>query len=82
MHLQDLREVWMKLLSHYLWLILRSCGSPVKFPVTGKVGSITPILKKTKKGRPGELQASQSHLSAWQDHGADPPGNCARAHGK
>ena len=35
-----------------------------------------------KKGRPGELQASQSHLCAQQDHGADPPGNYARAHGK
>ncbi|KAK4814024.1 hypothetical protein QYF61_004654 [Mycteria americana] len=27
---------------------------------------------KGKKGRPGELQAGQSHLCAWQDHGAEP----------
>jgi len=32
-----------------------------------KRGNITPIFKKGKKGRPVELQASQSHLCAWQD---------------
>ena len=25
-------------------------------------------------GRPGELQAGESHLCAWEDHGTDPPG--------
>ncbi|PKU44863.1 rna-directed dna polymerase from mobile element jockey-like [Limosa lapponica baueri] len=34
-----------------------------------------PIFKKGKKGRPRELQNTQFHLYAWQDHGADPPGN-------
>lgn len=34
---------------------------------------------KGKKGRPEELQDSQSHPSAWQDHGKDPPGNCAKS---
>ncbi|PKU31884.1 rna-directed dna polymerase from mobile element hypothetical protein [Limosa lapponica baueri] len=34
------------------------------------------------KGRSGELQTSQSHLCAWQDHRADLPGNSAKAHGK
>lgn len=29
-----------------------------------------------------ELQASQTHLCAGQDHGADPPGNNAKAHGE
>jgi len=47
-----------------------------------KRGNITPIFKKGQKGRPGQLQASQSHLSAQQDHGADPLGNSAKTHGK
>ena len=51
-------------------------------PSDWKRATITPIFKKRKKGRPRELQASQSHLCAWQDHGADPPGNYAKAHGK
>jgi len=46
-----------------------------------RTGNITPIFKKGKKGRPEELQASQSHLCAWQHDGADPPRNCAKAHG-
>jgi len=29
-----------------------------------------------------ELQVSQSHLCGAQDHGADSPGNYAKAHGK
>lgn len=28
--------------------------------------------------RSGEQQASRSHLCAWQDYGADPPGKCVR----
>jgi len=47
-----------------------------------KRGDITLIFKKGKKGRPEELQASQSYFCAWQDHGADPPGNYAKAHRK
>jgi len=52
-----------------------------KVPTARKRGNITPFLKR-EKGRPGELQASQSHLCAWQAHGACPPGNYAKAHGK
>jgi len=48
-------------------------------PGDWKRGNITSILKKGKKRRPRELQASQSHLCAQQDHGADPPGNCPNA---
>lgn len=32
--------------------------------------------------RPGELQAGQFPFDAGQDQGANPPGNCAKAHGK
>jgi len=68
--------------SHYP-LYLRSCGSPhCEVPTDWKRGNITPIFKKGKKGRPRELQASQSHLCAQQHHGADPPGNYAEARGK
>lgn len=44
-------------------------------------GNITNFNKR-KKGRLGELQASQCHFCAWQDHGTDPPGKCTKAHGK
>jgi len=70
----------MKLLSQYPFY-LRSCGSRVKFPLTGK-GKNTPYFSKGKEGRPTELPVSQSHLCTWQDHGADLPGNYAKAHGK
>ena len=51
-------------------------------PTDWKRGNITPIFKKGKKGRPREIQASQSHLCARQDHGTDPPGNYAKARGR
>lgn len=28
-----------------------------------------------------ELEAGQSHISAWQDHGTHPPGNYAKENG-
>jgi len=37
--------------------------------------------QEAKKGRSGELQATQSHLCAWQDHGADPPEGPTKAQG-
>jgi len=41
------------------------------------------ILKKGKKEDPGNYRPiNQSHLCAQQDHGANPPGNYAKAHGK
>lgn len=35
--------------------------------------------KGKKKGRPGKIQASESHL-CLQDHGADHPGKYSKAH--
>ena len=54
---------------------LKSCGCQVKSLVTGKGQTFLPFLRK--KGRPGELQAGEPHLRAWEDHGADPPGRDA-----
>ena len=31
-------------------------------------------LQEREQGGPGELQAGESHLCAWEDHGTDPPG--------
>ena len=44
-----------RLLSHYS-SYLRSCGSPVKFSLTGKGGNITLIFKKGKKEDPGNYR--------------------------
>lgn len=43
-------------------------------------GKHNPNLIKGMLGRHRELQASQSHLSDWQNLGA--PGNCAKVGGK
>lgn len=46
-------------------------------------GKCNPIFKnKKKKGKAKELHAGQCHLDAWQEDGANPPGICAKAHGK
>ena len=31
-------------------------------------------LQEREQGGPGELQAGESHLCTWEDHGTDPPG--------
>lgn len=48
-------------------------------PRDWKKGTIT-HLQERGKGGPGELQAGEHHLCAWEDHGADPPGRDAKAH--
>lgn len=38
-----------------------------------------PTFKKDKKGGHQELPTCQPHLCAWEGHGTDPPGSCAKA---
>jgi len=70
----------MKLLSHYP-SYLRTHGSPVKFPLTGKGETLCSFLKREKRKTWGST-GSQFHLCAQQDHGAESPGNYVKAYGK
>jgi len=49
-------------------------------PTDWKMGN--PDFQEGKNRRSRELKAKQSHLYAWQDHGADPPEDPTKAHGK
>jgi len=71
----------MKLSSCYPRLFEKSWQSG-EVPTDWKRGNTTPVLKKGKKDDPGNYKATQSHLCAQQDHGAEPSGNYAKAHGK
>ena len=52
---------------------MKNHSCPVKSLVTGKG-------KEREKGLRRELQAGESHLCAWDNHGADPSGYSVKAH--
>ncbi|GAB0210397.1 mitochondrial enolase superfamily member 1 [Grus japonensis] len=79
LHLRVLREL-VDEVARPLAIIFEKSWQSGEVPTDWKRRTTTPIFKR--KGRPRELQAGQSHLHAWQDHGADPPGDYAQAHGK
>lgn len=55
---------------------------PLKFPLTGKEKKKHKIFEKGNKEDAQNYMPGQSLLSVCQDHGRDPPGNSAKAHGK
>lgn len=66
--LRESGDVAAKTISSYM----KSQGSHVKSPVTGKKETSLPFLK-VEKERSVELQTNEPPLCVWEDHGADPP---------
>jgi len=66
-HPWDLRELVDEVASHYP-SYLRSCGSPVKFPVTGKGETQLPFLKRVKRmtwGTTGQSVSPVCPARSW-----------------
>jgi len=54
----------------------------VKSPMTGKKAIEHRFLKKVERMTQGTTNLLACHLSAKEDHGEDPPGSYAKAHGR
>jgi len=73
MHASVLKEV-VDVVAEPLSVIYEKLWLSSEVPSDWKKGNITPTFKKEIKDDPEELEASEPHLCAWKDHGADPPG--------
>ena len=83
-HPQVLRELADEV-AKLLFIIFERLWQYGGVPTDWKRGNITLNFKNgmgKKKRRSRELQASQFHPYAWQDHGADPPEGSTEAHRK
>jgi len=76
MYQQVLRELVNKV-AKTLSIVFQKSQYSGEVPSEWKRGNINPTWKKR---RLGELQSSQTHLYAQQDHRADPPGNYAKVY--
>jgi len=74
MGLDDMHCRFLKDLIDMIAETKKSC-LPDQGPSDWRKGNITPVFGETEKGRPREIEASEPHLCAWEDHETDPPGS-------
>ena len=71
MHPNILKE-WADVIIRLLTITFEKLWLSGKGPSDLKKRIIIPIFKKERKESPEDLQASEPHVCAWEDHGTDP----------
>ena len=69
-------------LSNLLWSLWNFCFANYTTQLDAVCKLAESALNPTVDATDEELQASQIHLYAWHNHGADPPEDPTKAHGK